>query len=208
MEAALLLVSIAIAIRSLHRDGLLATQHAAGITAHGAETMVLIDLSNHLEEDAVIADHERRPDGDALRARAVGIGRLAVEVLDAGGWAAVFAAAPDHARETWLALADDLEGTYAVPAAEPVPDGLEVHVDMQARTMHVRMSLRSMIDRWWVGRFFAPGKRFHRWPLVGGRLFGDPRTPDGDQIMMVAVIEDERTALGVNNLHYDLGRPA
>ena len=208
MEAALLLVSVAIAIRGLHRDGLIDAHLAAGIASRGADTMTLIDVSNWLDEEAIIADHQGGSGGDTLRTCSAGIGRLAVEVLDAGGWSALFDAAPDHARETWLALADDLSATHDLPAAEPAPAGVDVQVDMTARTMHVRMSLRSIIDRWWSGRFFAPGRRFHRWPVVGGRLFDDPRTPDGDEVMMVAVIEGDRTATGVNNIRYELGRPA
>ncbi|MFC3692228.1 MULTISPECIES: hypothetical protein [Methylopilaceae] len=206
MEQALLIVSIAIALRGLHRDGLLEPARANGIAGRGADVIELLGIVSRLEDEAEIRERLGEPGVADLHVRAAGMERLALELLDAGGWLAVFDAAPDHARNTWEALAADLSAAHA-QKVKPAPDGIEVQVDMARRTMHVRMSMRPLLDRWWIGRLFGPGRPGHRWPMVGGKIHGDPRSVDGDEVMIVAVVEGQ-TARGLSGLDYELGRPA
>lgn len=132
----------------------------AAYQVHRADTIVLLWVAMRFEDQALVDRYEaersiedtlvwkiyrggkRYPDGDDQRAAA--LKTMALRVIDAGGWEAI-------SVEAWRPWIGEM--------TPPELAELRVEVDMEAKTMKVRIDLRALIDEWVVGPLRLAGAR-------------------------------------------------
>lgn len=200
---------VATALGGVQQAGLLPIFSAKRLIAGGAHTMALLALSNWLHEDARIERRDGHIDvASDLGSRAAELSKLGLLVLDAGGWSKVLddASPDDHA--VWDAALEAIRAAHELDPPRPATRGVDIEVDMSARVMTVRMDLSALVDDWSSDRVVAPDQHNDGWPIVTGRIFGDPRWEDGSAVTLYGVVSpDERTLIGMS-MDYDLGRKA
>ncbi len=182
--------------------GRLRDQHLRDLRVYGAETIVLLAIASYVAD---IASVDRRlisnavvdrlwdecrngsPDPDGDDRRAATLTRLALQVLDAGRWPAI----ATDAWSEWIGDGDPEIRSY----------GLSIAVDMSSRSMRVSIPLHAHLEDWTEGR-----DGLLRWPIVTGRVYGDPTIEDGRELTFWAqVLPGEREALTLHQL-LTLGR--
>lgn len=190
------------AIRDTSDARRLQFHHRRDLATYGAEPMVLLRLAEHHRSIAHLDSREWGPeyadvtwafrDGPANpagdRARGDLLERLALQVLDAGGWTAV---ATGPLRE----LVSD------IPPRGP---GWQIDIDRDKRAMHLNIRTSALLEDWVEGRHEGP--EHAGWPTITARVYGDPRWEDGRTLVFWGhPLPGELEALTFS-MTYDLGK--
>lgn len=176
----------------------------------GADTMTLLEICVDLRAATEMA----RFDGDTglaarLEADAARFSTFGLAIMRAGGWLSALGKNRSFASD-WSAIVERL-------ASGLDPDRLSrlavtdrqarMSFDLAARTATLRIDLSALIDEWRTDLFRAPGRFDDGWPIVSGRIYGDPRCADGKSVTFYGLpAPDLRTMRGFH-MTYDLGKP-
>ncbi len=202
---------LVVAVRRAHTAQLLPTQLRERLVAYEAETMTLLEACVDLRGVAELARFEKdETKARDAEARATEFATLGLQVMRAGGWHAVIGGASADAIADWAAtiasigsgLSEDRLARYRNTAAPKA----EATFDLKAKVATLRIDLSALVDDWRIGVIDDPARPDHGWPTVCGRIYGDPRCEDGQEITLYGLPAPDGCSMRGLHMTYDLGR--